>query len=83
MTKKAQITLLSKTLDEIVCFSNDYDDSTLNKEKEEIVRLINKIKTSAFSSKKYLQVVKNIAIETRRTIALKKELFGSKIGYAS
>lgn len=89
MTKKAQITLLHKTFDEIVSFCKDYDVSALNKEKTEIVKLINEIKTSAFSSKKHLQNVKSIVIETKKSIALKideiekKEFYSNKIGYAS
>lgn len=89
MTKKAQITLLRKTFDEIASFCKDYDVSALNKEKTEIVKLIDEIRTSAFSSKKHLQSVKSIVIETKKSIALiideleKKEFYSDKMSYAS
>lgn len=89
MTKNAQITLLHKTFNEIVSFCKDYDISALNKEKEEIVKLIDEIKTSTSTSKKYLQDVKKVAIETKKSISLKiaelerKEFYSDKLSYAS
>ncbi|MBW6487527.1 hypothetical protein [Sulfurimonas sp.] len=89
MTKKAQITLLHKTFNEIVSFCKDYDVSALNKEKEEIVKLIEEIKTYATTDTKYLQNVKKVAIETKKSISLKidelekKEFYSDKFSYAS
>lgn len=89
MTKAAQINVLNKTLIEIDDFANEYNISFFNKEKKEIISLINDIVETASYDKKHLGALKDIVIRVRKTMDLKKEeadekeSFGNRISRAS